>query len=710
MSDIADAAQELLMENIAAIPVKKSKAPDLPKGSVYFQKRIPEDKVKEVFNGAYGIGIKAGILSEGIECIDFDDHDKKYNIKKIFNQFLRTEFIQHLWQSGKAYVQQTPSGGFHFIYRYKTEKYEGSKPLARWEDGNVMIETRGDGGYFVTAPTPKYKPLYHTLQEIETIEAWERNIVIKTALEFNQQKGQENSSKDIRTEPTDPISYFNAEKVAYAKNILEENGWQKIDEHDGIERWVRPGKDIQYGPSATWGHKSNQFYVFSTSQKIFKTNVYYNPFQIFLKYKHEGNYKAALQDIEDKYGFKKNEKEPEYIRVGDDYYKIIRLKDRYGIERKELKRRKTETIRLDHGKEFLKQIPKYDSFTIEPDNFNYRPVVDGCYNLYREFPFKPKEGSWYWTDVLLHHIFGEQYKQGLKYLQILYLYPKQILPILALVSAIRGTGKTTFLNWMSMLFGDNMTIIGSQEIQSEFNSGYVSKNIICIEETTINKKITTEKLKYLSTGKHINVNPKHVDPYKLPLYAKIILTSNDEDRFAQIDQEEIRYFVRKLGIPSISNVNIEDDLVREIPAFLYYLSQMPKPDFSQSRMVFTYEELENKSLEKVKKESRPTLYKEIREYICEEFANCSKAELYATPKDIKETYFYNNSKIEISYIRRVLKEEFNMKPEDNMRYYILNDIKDKTGTPFRFDRKDFISDDSELESGKDQWEDDNEPF
>jgi hypothetical protein len=256
-----------------------------------------------------------------------------------------------------------------------------------------------------------------------------------------------------------------------------------------------------------------------------------------------------------------------------------------------------------------------------------------------------------------------------------------------------------------------MIIIGTEELNSQFNASYAAKNIIAIEETTVDKKVTTEKLKFLSTGKQISVNQKFVNSYKIPLYSKIILTSNDEDRFAQIDQEEVRYFVRKLGKPQIQNANIEEDLVKEIPSFLYYLTQMPDLDFSKSRMLFTAEELNNENLKIVKDESKSTLYKDLREYLTDLFHKKGVHELYAVPVDIKAKFFYNNSKIDVNYIRRVLKKEFNKKPEDVQRYTPLGDSpEDKTGRPFRFDRKDFISDDSEPEQNQDNWEDENEPF
>ena len=221
------------------------------------------------------------------------------------------------------------------------------------------------------------------------------------------------------------------------------------------------------------------------------------------------------------------------------------------------------------------KIYQFDDFCIVPDNFNYTPVYNNCYNLYCEFRHKSVQGRWDWTKKLLDHVFGEQIEQGIRYLQVLYLHPDRMLPILVLVSKERQTGKTTFLNWLNMMFGDNMVLITPEDLINGFNSIYATSNIIAVEETLIEKSITVEKIKSLATGKFISVNQKFVSQFKLPFFGKIIMTSNNEDKFARIDDEEIRFFVRKLGIPKYTNHNIETDLVNEIPAFLNYLETLP---------------------------------------------------------------------------------------------------------------------------------------
>jgi hypothetical protein len=382
-----------------------------------------------------------------------------------------------------------------------------------------------------------------------------------------------------------------------------------------------------------------------------------------------------------------------YVRVGCTYYKKIAKTDRNGFSRLDLKVWKKEEIILDHGKKYLREIPQFDDFVMKPNNMAYEQVVGNCLNLYSEFIHHPQEGEFKWTEIFLRHIFGEQYELGLRYLQILYLHPDRSTIILALVSSERQTGKTTFLNWINAMFGSNVAIISSSDLLSPFNSPYALKNIICIEETLFEKQITMEKLKSLTTSKSLMINEKFISSYMVPFYGKIILTSNNEDRFAKVDDEEIRFFVRKVGKPKIHNHAIEEDLIREIPAFLHYLTSLPPVDWSVSRSGFSKEELKNESLEAVVNESRSWLYKELEIHLNEYFNNQDNKEyLLATALDIKDHFFKFNQRCDASYMRTVLKNEFKMLPEELQKYYSFEELgPKKTGRPYRFNRADFVT-------------------
>lgn len=376
-----------------------------------------------------------------------------------------------------------------------------------------------------------------------------------------------------------------------------------------------------------------------------------------------------------------------YIRVGINYFKVIKKPDHDCIPRPEIKAWNKETIILDHGKEYLKSIPKYDDFIIIPDNLNYTSSHGKYFNLYHEFSHQPQPGEWIWSGRLLQHIFGDQYELGIRLLQLYYLYPKRIAPILVLVSKVRQTGKTTFINWLNMIFGGNVANVSPDDLVNGFNAFYATSNLICIEETLIEKQITVEKLKALSTQKKVTVNQKHVSHYEVDFFGKIILTSNNEDKFARIDEEEIRFFVRKLGNPKFINHNIEQDLKEEIPSFLHYLTTLPPIDFSKDRTGFTPDELNNEFLKAVKDESKSWLCKELLMHFEEMFLNEMRDQkvMYADPKSIKAKFYEKDSRIDLPFIRKVLKEELHLentgsaylKPLDSeqykqARFYIVN--------------------------------------
>lgn len=375
--------------------------------------------------------------------------------------------------------------------------------------------------------------------------------------------------------------------------------------------------------------------------------------------------------------------------MGVDYFKILHKQDRYGITRTELKKWKKEEITLDHGRDILRDIKKYDDFVMIPDNINYNSIEGDYYNLYAPLTHTPAEGDWKWTRVLLEHIFGDQFEIGLKYLQVLYLHPKQALPVLALVSKDRQTGKSTFIDWLMTIFGANMVIISPDDLNRQFNGSYSRANIIAIEETLIRKDQIVEKVKSLSTQKTINANLKNVNDFQIPFFGKIIMASNNERKFMKIESEEIRFFVRRLPAPKITNHNILNDMISEIPAFLYHLSQLPVIDLTKSRMVFSPEEIENDYLDHVKDESRTWLYKELQAFFEDTFNNNFAGDvMMATPKEIKEAYFNFNSQVTSSFIKDVLIDEFKLVKCDKNRSYksLFSDIF-KTGQPFFIPKK-----------------------
>lgn len=432
-------------------------------------------------------------------------------------------------------------------------------------------------------------------------------------------------------------------------------------------------------------------------------NIPYSPFQLLTMTTHGGNYRSAINFIE---YFHLNKEIP-YVRVGTDYYKKVSKPDRYGVHRIILKPWKKDEIKWDHkGVDILSLVHQYDDFTIEPNNIDFSPIYDNCYNLYSPFNHTPHPKPCSIETIpatysLIQHVFGsgKHLDIGIRYLQCLYQLPQQLLPILTLVSRERHTGKTTVLNWMEMLFGDNYVQINPESLSSSFNSSYASKNIIALDETILDRVHVNEKLKSLATAKSISVNQKFVTPYSIPFFGKIILCTNKENAFARIDQEEIRFFVRKLNPIKNLNTNIENDLRKEIPFFLSWLNTLPAIDTTKSRMVFTPEELKNEALDAVKANSYSALHKELAALITHHFE--SQPELnyfYATANDIKTEWFIRDSKRDIQYIADVIRDEMKYPepPISKQCKFGRNDTW-AHGKFFRFDRLDFTQSNSPAE-------------
>ena len=370
-----------------------------------------------------------------------------------------------------------------------------------------------------------------------------------------------------------------------------------------------------------------------------------------------------------------------YLRVGTTYYKTIEKPTISGDKLQILTKWSRETIIHDHEKKYLSKIPKYDGFCCIPEHINYRKFIDGFYNLYNEIPFQPASGEIQKENIpfsinFMSHIFGEQLEFGLDYIKILLLYPTQILPILCLVSKERSTGKTTFIKWMKEVFGLNMTYIKGDSFGSQFNSDWASMLLVAIDEVFFDKKEITERLKYLSTTNKDKIEAKGKDREEVEFFAKFILCSNNEDNFIQIDENEIRFWIRKINPIKQENTEFLKNLIAEIPAFLKFLKDRKFSTQKFTRMWFTPAQIRTKALQKLVFKNANKLELKIIELLYEFFESNEDQEIHVVPQDIlsmvnrmfRPTYWTRND------VRNVLKDSWKLEPQKNGLTYIRYDI------------------------------------
>lgn len=268
----------------ACLPVKKDKSPLL-------SQRWNNGFSADVFAQAEGIGIICGQASGGLECLDFDNHFG--DAKTILAKYLEIPEVAEIYRKHRLPIESTQRGGFHLLFR--CQKNEGNRKLAQRlnQDGRpeALIETRGEGGYFVAAPTPGYTVIRNDITNIPTISEIDRAILIDNAVSLNEFYPVVRTEHESKDRPGD---MYNDEPDSenQSANILRESGWTEVMPG----RWRRPGK--KEGISATLGKVAKGvFYVFTSNAYPFEPMRGYSPFQVLALLKFDGNFSRAAESL-----------------------------------------------------------------------------------------------------------------------------------------------------------------------------------------------------------------------------------------------------------------------------------------------------------------------------------------------------------------------------------------------------------------------------
>ena len=297
-----ETASAYLKAGLSVLPaVKARKRPAVGAWKTWSQ-RLPTDIEVEAWfsNGHEALCVIAGAVSLNLECIDFDQKAEAYPAwcAKVDSSLLAS-----------LVVESTPSGGKHVVYRCEG-KIEGNQKLAQGvRDGKIatLIETRGEAGLFLCAPSPGYTLEHGDFAHIPTIPQEAREALLSAARELDEQPPAEAresapapavaapapSSAGFLTRPGDDFA-----SRGDPRPYLLAHGWTLCGEKsDGNELWTRPGKDARAGHSATL--KDGVFFVFSSNASPFEPNRGYNAYQVYALLEHANDFKAATAALID---------------------------------------------------------------------------------------------------------------------------------------------------------------------------------------------------------------------------------------------------------------------------------------------------------------------------------------------------------------------------------------------------------------------------
>jgi hypothetical protein len=368
---------------------------------------------------------------------------------------------------------------------------------------------------------------------------------------------------------------------------------------------------------------------------------------------------------------KTEENEAAYIRVGVTLFKTVQRPTLSGEFRDDLIPWSYEALRQDFGKNNLPNIEKYDGACVIPEHVNYQRTHGKYINMYEPISHQPAPGEFPKIKEFLNHIFGEHIELGLDYLELLYLRPRQMLPILLLVSTERQTGKTTFLRFLKSIFGKNATFNNNEDFRSQFNADWANRLLVMVDELLLNKNEDTEKIKNLSTAGDYKIEAKGKDRHEIEFFAKFVLCSNNELNPIIIPREEVRFWVRKINPVKKDNTELLRQMEKEIPQFLYFLKNRELHTKNESRMWFNPKLLETVALLKIKKYNASKTELEIAHYCSEVYDVTNNHTVQCCPKDLLEVVQQTGIKSDCTQIRTILRDQWNIHPNKNSGHYIF---------------------------------------
>lgn len=354
---LLDSALRLHDNNLAVLPVHADGTKSPAKSWKDYQTQPPTtDELRRWFgaNTYDGLGVITGAVSGNLEM--FEVEGRAGHIVAPLAKLLTDNGFGDLWgRLCVGYLEQSPSGGLHWLYRVDGPA-RGNTKIARRPstpneltehqtverekahanlDGDilgkrltkidaltcekvpqVLIETRGEGGFTVTAPSAgrthatglAWRALAGSIEALPLISVDERDALYAIANMLDEMPAVDDAtpapprSADSASQGVRPGDDFNA-RGTWA-DILTPHGWERA-KHFGANcyGWVRPGKTARDGISATTGRNDgDNLYVFSTSTE-FEAEKAYSKFAAYALLEHGGDYAAAARQLRtDGYG------------------------------------------------------------------------------------------------------------------------------------------------------------------------------------------------------------------------------------------------------------------------------------------------------------------------------------------------------------------------------------------------------------------------
>lgn len=307
-----------------------SKAPAAFWKTYQTQRPTPAELTTWLSDGAHdGIGLICGPVSGGLEMLELEGRAIAHQLDVQLAAALTDHGLEDLWHRIVAgYLEVTPSGGIHILYRVEGEprgnRKLASRPAAAEELADaeravlgrhpdrifprVLIETRGQGGYVIVAPSAgrthpsgqSWALMRGGPASIVTISEDERDALHAIASLLDQMPDQpiaapaSGDPASHEAEGGRPGDDYNT--TIDWTDILTPLGWRHTRTFGKARGWCRPGKPGPHVSATTGRTPADNLYVFSSSTE-FDTEKPYSKFAAYALLHHGGDYAAAASAL-----------------------------------------------------------------------------------------------------------------------------------------------------------------------------------------------------------------------------------------------------------------------------------------------------------------------------------------------------------------------------------------------------------------------------
>jgi len=311
VTTILDAALALYSAGLCVLPAAAD-GTKRPAGNwKQFQATRPSrEQTYALVERAEGIGVLCGQVSGNLEMLEVEG--AALHLMPDVAAAMADHDLTDVWRTIlTGYAEKTPGGGVHWLLRIDGAPALKNTKLARKPDPTpdnpnhvqVLFETRGEGGWVVTAPSAG--PTHETgmpwqivsggADTIPTVSADDRDAVYAVLAMFDQMpvnNGPRTASSPSEQAGERPGDQFNA--TASWADILDD--WTAVRTMGKGYAWRRPGKNV--GISATTGQAddADRLYVFTTSTPL-PAETPLSKFAAYTHLHHGGNFAAAASEL-----------------------------------------------------------------------------------------------------------------------------------------------------------------------------------------------------------------------------------------------------------------------------------------------------------------------------------------------------------------------------------------------------------------------------